>query len=87
MKPSRDFQDRIEIESHLYVHCRKCKGVFLYEGHQRNSATSPVGCPHCGYYDFDYRYIFNTTIGSKERIKKNELGSVTIISTLTAVFS
>ena len=85
MKPSKDFQDHIEIESHLYLHCRKCNGVFLYEGHQRNSATSPVGCPLCGYYD--YSYIFNKAIGSKERIKENELDSVTIISTLAAMLA
>ena len=85
MKPSKDFQDRIEFGSHLYLHCRKCNGVFLYEGHQRNSATSPVGCPLCGYYD--YSHIFNKAIGSKERIKKNELDSVTIISTLAAVLA
>lgn len=85
MQTSKDFQDHIEIESRLYFHCRKCKGVSLCEGHRRNSATSPVGCPHCGY--FDCSFIFNEAIGSKESIKKNEFGSVTIISTLAAVLA
>ncbi len=68
MKFYKDFQGSIEKDSHLYLHCRKCSGVFLYEGYPSNPIFGTVGCPYCGY--LAYGNYFDKGISCKEWTEK-----------------
>lgn len=67
MRFFKDFQGPIEKDSHLYLRCRKCSGVFFYNSHPRNPVISTVGCPHCGHRDFGC--LFEKGIGGTEKYK------------------
>lgn len=44
------YQNYIKSRSHLFLHCRNCDGLFLYEGILKNPNISNVKCNHCRSY-------------------------------------
>ena len=88
------FQDRIEIGSRLYFHCRKCSSIFMCEDYLNNPVFSTRSC-YCGYYGHGYCFEKGkkeelTQDGEKHRSgigipTQNEYEDATIISRLACI--
>lgn len=78
MKSFKSSWQYIEIQSHLYLHCPNCDGIFLWEGPSGNPPPFSKNCPYCeqkfeladSYEDNGVITRFAAVIEKEEPMKK-----------------